>query len=76
MTLNKTGAKFTDNEFVPGPPSLIKDWNCKSKLVREIADEWKQLKWIRADQIPCFMTGDVNDKIVVFDAGADGNDIF
>lgn len=64
--LQLTGDRFTDTEFVPGPMSLIKDWNDKAKQVREIVEEWKEFKWIRADQIPSFNTGDENDKLAVF----------
>lgn len=45
---------------------MIKDWNDKAKQVREIVEEWKEFKWIRADQIPSFNTGDENDKLAVF----------
>ena len=59
--LKTRGDKFTDPEFMPGPSSLIEDWNDKSKEIREITDEWKEFKWIRASQIPLFATGDKND---------------
>lgn len=47
--LQMKGDKFTDPEFPPTAVSLISDWNDKSKQVREIVDEWKIFKWIRAD---------------------------
>jgi len=47
--LQSTGDRFTDEEYPPAPESLIEDWNSKTKIVREICEEWKQFRWIRAD---------------------------
>ena len=50
--LQFTGDKFTDPEFAPTQSSLIADWTDKSHEIRVIVPEWKEYKWIRADQIP------------------------
>ena len=47
--LKSTGSQFTDKAFPPEPESLIEDWNSKSKVIREISEEWKQFRWIRSD---------------------------
>ena len=64
--LKTTGDKFTDQEFPPTAVSLIQDWWDKGKLVRSLVDDWKEFKWIRADQIPSFNSGDAEDKLAVF----------
>ena len=73
--LKTRGDKFTDPDFLPGPSSLIEDWNDKSKEIREITDEWKEFKWIRASQIPSFATGDKNDTLQVFKDRIEPSDI-
>ena len=69
------GDKFTDPEFPPNPTSLIRDWNDKSKQVREIVDEWKVFKWIRADQIPEFNCNDEHEKLAIFQGMIEPADI-
>ena len=49
--LQFTGDKFTDPEFPPTQESLISDWTDKSHEIRMIIPEWKEYKWLRADQI-------------------------
>ena len=41
--MQTTGDRFTDDLFLPNANSLINDWNDKSKIVREIIEERKQI---------------------------------
>ena len=46
-----TGEKYTDDEFPNDPSSLITDWNDQSPDILAIKDDWKDIQWIRAEEI-------------------------
>ena len=48
----RDGVRFEDPEFPPNESSLIRDWNEPDPEVREQAPDWRNIRWIRAEEIP------------------------
>ena len=48
----REGVRFEDPEFPPDATSLIRDWNEPDAEVREQAPDWRNIRWMRAEEIP------------------------
>ena len=79
VLLNKIQQKkFTDDKFPATKDSLIANWgqpqnNYDDPEIQDLYRQWSDIKWIRADEIPCL--NDDEGHLQVFAGKIEPNDI-